>query len=145
MIWAKAGRDARRRALGGLTAALLTATPALAQTLGHGAGGTIAWWRVFGATGLCLLLGVAGVLALKARRDGLALSWAMFDPRALGARLKAPVDDTRRLRVVETVRLPHQVEVSLLTCDDESVLIATSPHGAFVVAPGAGVERKARP
>lgn len=130
--------------LGGAALWTLLTAPALAQALGQGSGAPIAWWRVFSATTLCLLLGVAGVLALKARRDGAPLSLAPLDPRTWRARLAATPTEARRLKVEETVRLGHQVEVSLLICDDQTVLIATSPHGAFVVTPGAGVGRKPR-
>jgi len=135
------------RALIGMAVWLLTTAPAFAQaagqTLAQGGGAPIAWWRVFGATVLCLLLGVAGVLAVKARRDGVPPTLAMLDLRAL-TRLRTQPSEPRRLQVVETVRLAHQVEVSLLTLDDAQVLIASSPHGAFVVTPGAGVGRKPR-
>ena len=37
------------------------------------------------------------------------------------------------MQVVETVRLTNQVDVSLVECDGDAVMIVTSPHGAFVV------------
>ena len=116
MIWRMAGV--------GAVVWLLGTAPALAQTLGQASGAPIAWWRVVGATLLCLVLGVAGVLALKARSDGARQSLAAFDLRALFTCASSPAED-ERLRVVQTVRLGHQVEVSLLAYDDETVLIAT--------------------
>lgn len=144
MTLSRTWRGAAAWALITLTSWSVAAGPVLAQTLGQGSNASIAWWRVFGATLLCLALGIAGIMAIKARRDGVWPSLAAFDWRNLLTGNQTPVVDTKRLRVVETVRLPHQVDVSLLTCDDVQVLIATSPHGAFIVAPGEGVTGKSR-
>lgn len=119
-----------------LMIALALAGPGLAAPLGQTSTAPLAAWRVVGATLLCLILGVAGVVAMKVRRDGGRLSAIRFDWRALLVNPPAASPAQARLKVLETVRLGHQVEVSLLVCDNRQVLIATSPQGAFVVTPG---------
>jgi len=127
--------------LGGMLAFTgATAGSASAQTLGLATGPEVSWWRVIGALVFCCLLGAAGALALRYRLQGRRPAAARINPQTL-SQLFAGLDFRRRpadaaavrLRVIETVRLGYQVEVSLLECDGEGVMIVTSPHGAFVV------------
>jgi hypothetical protein len=46
----------------------------------------------------------------------------------------------RRLKLVESTRVSHQVEVCLFECDGRSFIIAATAQGAFVVKPEDGAE-----
>lgn len=91
--------------------------PGLAQTLGQGDGEGISLWRVLGALLLCLSLAVAGAFAIRARMGS-------------GGTLRGFVKRDRRLHLVESLRLSHQVDLCIVTCDGRELLIATSVHGA---------------
>lgn len=125
----------------GANCAGFAATPAAAQALGQAHEPEISLWRVVGAVVFCCLLGAAGALALKYRMRGRAAPARGFDGKALrqlvaGITFRPTAGDTStRLKVVETVQLGCQVDVSLLDCDGAAVMIVTSPHGAFVVNP----------
>lgn len=93
----------------------VVAGPALAQKLGGGGGADVPVWRVLGALLLCLLLAVGAAVALKTRLRG---ATPIFG------------DARRRLNLVETVRLSHQIDVCLLTCDGREIIVAAGPHGA---------------
>ncbi len=92
---------------------------ALAQRLGQAVGDDIPWWRVAGALAFCVLLAVAAAVVLRLRMRGAA--------PMLGT---AP----RQLKLVESLRLSHQVDVCLVACGDRQVLVATSPQGAILLA-----------
>lgn len=96
-------------------------TIAFAQSLGHADDVGVPWWRVAGALILCLGLAVGAAYALRSRLGG-------------GGRRLFEVGP-RKLRLVETLRLSHQVDVCLVQCDQGQVLIAATPHGAVVVSP----------
>jgi hypothetical protein len=124
----------------------VTGGPAFAQTLGQASGPEVSWWRVIGALVFCCLLGVAGALALKYRMRHQAMPGKSvpFDPRVLNGLFQAfrgksdkNENSDSRLKVVSTVRLSYQVEVSLLEADGKTVMIVTSPQGAFVINPDA--------
>jgi len=104
-----------------LLAAAATSGVAQAQTLGQAAGPDIPVWRVLGALLLCLGLAVGAASALKTRLRG---ATPIFG------------DARRRLQLVETVRLSHQVDICLLTYDEREIIVAATPHGA-VFLPGA--------
>lgn len=131
---------------GGLAAASL---PACAQTLGQAAGPEISWWRIIGAFLFCCLLGIAGAFALKyrMRRQGVAGKPVAFDPRVLSGLFEMfqgkadKGEGEARLKVLSTVRLSYQVDVSLLECDGKTVMIVTSPQGAFVINPDGSTTR----
>ncbi len=119
--------------IAGLIACALFTHDAVAQTLGQGGSPDVPWWRVAGALVLCLGLAVAGAVALRARLGGGRL------PRGL-AGLKLPVGlnlpegGPRRLQLVETIRLSHQIDVCLIRCDDRHLLVAAGPQGVSVLA-----------
>ena len=99
---------------------------ALAQTLGQAVNPEVPWWRVFGALLMCILLAVGGAFALRSRL-GLGLGLGLRMPIIVGS-------DQRRLRLLETVRLSHQVDVCLLRWDDRDLIVAATPQGAVLLA-----------
>ncbi len=121
----------------------VTSLPVYAQTLGQAGSPEISWWRIIGAFLFCCLLGVAGAFALRyrMRRQGVAGKPVAFDPRVLTGLFEIfqgkadKGEGEARLKVLSTVRLSYQVDVSLLECDGKTVMIVTSPQGAFVVNP----------
>jgi hypothetical protein len=132
------GRAARRLSVIGMVW-LGFAAPALAQQLGQGGDVAISWWRVVAALAICLALTLGAGVALRARQKGggaspgqgpMALLEAVLRRRGLGGA-------SQRLKLVETLRLSHQVEVCLCRYDEIDFVIAATPHGAFLVTPGA--------
>lgn len=91
------------------------AAPALAQTLGQAPTVHVAWWRVIGSFLLCIALAAGGAFALRAR---------------LGLPMKVIGASPRRMRLLETLRLSHQVDLCLVSCDGREIMIAASPRGA---------------
>jgi len=136
------------RAVSAAFAASVCALPAHSQTLGLAPSHDVSLWRVVSALLFCCALGAAGAFALKVRmrnrpmaQGKVSLDWRqLVGNLRLGAR--AAGEGTGRLKVVETVRLGYQVEVSLLECDGKAMVIVTSPHGAFVADPEAPVPDK---
>ena len=112
-------RSAAARVAGGAFL-LCAAAPAFAQRLGQGTGTEVPIWRVLGALALCLALAVAAAYFLRRRMGG-----AM--PLAMGR--------VRRLQLVETLRLSHQVDVCLVRCDGAEFLVAASAQGATTINP----------
>lgn len=117
-----------RKALiaGLLPAAGLALIPAvaLAQTLGTGGGTELPWWRVVGALSLCLLLAAGAAIALKLRSGGQIQLFTALS----GA--------DRRLQLVETLRLNHQVDICVLRLDQREFVVAASPQGALLLVSG---------
>lgn len=106
------------RCTAGLGMALLSvSTAAFGQVLGKGDDDGVSLWRTIAALLLCLALAVAGAFALRAR---------------LGAGFASarPLTRRRRMHLIETMRLPNQVSLSIVMCDDRELLVATSVHGA---------------
>ncbi|MFI4973104.1 MAG: hypothetical protein ACHP84_01035 [Caulobacterales bacterium] len=91
---------------------------AIAQTLGQAAASDVPWLRVGAALAFCLALAVGGAFALRWRLRG-----GIYP-------LKGSV---RRLQLVETVRLSHQIDVCLLKLDERHILVAAGPHGATLL------------
>ncbi len=110
----------------GLFVALLDASPAFGQTLGQAPDDTISIWRVAFALLLCLGLAVAGAYAIKARL-GMASPLALFS--FAGER-------TRRLQLIESLRLTQKSDLCLVRCDGRELLFLTSDHGVQVIEPG---------
>jgi hypothetical protein len=109
------------------------ATSASAQTLGLQPEPAMPWWRVIGALIICLLLALGAAIALRSRlAPGGTLPLGLRLPRFTvleGLAGRAP----KRLQLVETLRLSHQIDVCLLECDGASMIIAATPQGAIVV------------
>lgn len=99
---------------------LLVEMPAHAQRLGQGTGTEVPVWRVLGALIICLALAVAAAIVLKRRLGG---------ARPIG------FGRARRLQLVETLRLSHQIDLCVVSCDGGEFLIAATPHGATVINP----------
>jgi len=113
------GRHLARIALA--AALLVAAAPAFAQRLGQGTGTEVPIWRVLAALLLCLSLAVAAAVLLRRRLGGGAR------PVAFGG--------SRRLQLVETLRLSHQLDLCVVSCDSGEFLIASTPHGATLIKP----------
>ena len=105
--------------------AVAAASRAGAQTLGGGGGGAdISVWRVLGALVFCLLLAAGAAFAMRARLRGA---------------LPAFKGQSRRLRLVESLRLSHQTDLCVVDLDGRELLIAATPHGTTLLldlAPG---------
>ena len=106
---------------------------ALAQTLGKGGGTELPWWRVVGALLFCLLLAAGAAVALKLRTGGRVQLFT-----ALGG-------DDRRLRLVESIRLSHQVDICVFRFDQREFVVAATPQGALVLASGDAPPATAQP
>lgn len=132
-----------------LLSSLALGPEALAGQLGQAVEVQISWWRVALGLTLCLALAVGAVLALKTRMTGggplftSGLWRGVTD--ALVTRYPTLNAAPRRLKLVETLRLTPQLQVCLFACDDQEILIAATPQGAFVVAPGAATVPSQRP
>jgi flagellar biogenesis protein FliO len=110
----------RLRVIATTLACALTPGLAMAQKLGQAPDTDVAWWRVVAALGLCLALAVAAAFALRTRMRG------VVRPVAGGG--------ARQIQLMESLRLSHQVDVCLLRCADQRVLVATSPHGVVLLS-----------
>jgi len=111
--------------LAGAALATVSATPVWAQALGGASEPQVAWWRVLAALALCLALAVGGALALRARLGGQA-------PALRGFKLGLKPAAVKRLRLVESLRVSHQVDVCLVSCDGAEFIVAASPQGAAI-------------
>jgi flagellar biogenesis protein FliO len=110
--------------------------PAAAQTLGQGGGTEIHWWRVLGALIVCIGLALGAAFALR-RRLQLGPAANLFGANLFGIAPKlfgAPLP--RRLLLVESLRLNHQVDVCVVRCDNQDYLLAVSPGGIVSLAGG---------
>jgi hypothetical protein len=110
---------ANRRALWrtAVTLVVLTTT-ATAQTIGRADDDGVSVWRVLAALVLCVVLAVAAALILRAR---------------LGYLPQLPGHRTRRLRLVETLRLGRQVSLSIVACDGEEMLLLSSDQAGELI------------
>ncbi len=96
---------------------------AFAQRLGGAPSADISWWRVIGALVICLALAAAVAYAMRSRLGG-----------ALAPMLSPIKTDERHLKLVESLRLSHQIDVCLVDCEGRRLLIAASPQGAVLLA-----------
>jgi flagellar biogenesis protein FliO len=94
---------------------------AFAQRLGQGTDDGVSAWRVVAALLLCMALAVAGAFVLKSGAGRGLLSWPS-------------VKRGRRLHLVETLRVGQQVDLCIVTCDGRELLVASSAHGADLLA-----------
>ena len=86
----------------------------------------IAWWRVVAALGLCLGLALAAALVLRTRLRG------VVRPASKAGKVASCSFP------VESLRLSHQVDLCLVACDGQRLLVATSPHGVVLLSRGSG-------
>jgi hypothetical protein len=131
MIATPALRACFRRLVPAFALLWLSAMPAFAQKLGQGADDDVSVWRVLAALLLCMVLAIAGAFMLRSGhlRLGAGRGLAALFPTKCG-----PAKRGRRLAVVETVRLGHQAELSIVTCDGEDLLVSSSAQGVALVA-----------
>jgi len=110
-------RRAYRRAAAGAgaaAAALLLAAPA-AASIGQPGDAGVSLWRVAGALLFCLLLAAGAAFAMRARLRGSL-------PPLRG--------QAKRLKLVESLRLSHQVDLCLIDLDGRELLVAATAQGA---------------
>jgi hypothetical protein len=108
--------------------------PAFAGGMGESADIQTQWWRVAGALVLCVALAIAAAFALKLQQGGqLKASGVRFRPADLAAALKRLAQPTPKLRLIETLRLSHQVDVCLIHYDDTEFAIAAGPQGGTLL------------
>jgi hypothetical protein len=99
----------------------LWASPALAQVIGKGGDDGISLWRVVAAFLFCCLLAACAAILLKKRFGGGA------------SLLRLPFSQDRRLQLVESLRLSHQVDLCLVRCDGDELLVAASAAGVVLL------------
>jgi len=104
---------------------MLAGQAAHAAPLGQVGDDGVAWWRVAAALSLCLLLAVGGAFALRSRLGG-------------GVGVRRPIwlraaQTTRRLELVETLRVKPQVDLLIVRCDGRELLLSASAHGAELI------------
>jgi hypothetical protein len=95
---------------------------ALAQHLGQGPDDGISIWRVVATLLACVAVAVAAALALKHRMGG--------STAQLFVKRKNP-----RLEMIETIRLRPQIDLCIVACDGEELLLVSSPQGASLLHP----------
>ncbi|MDB5441401.1 MAG: Flagellar biosynthesis protein FliO [Caulobacteraceae bacterium] len=136
-----------RRRLGLAAFALALATGlagvAEAQVLGQGPAPGVSAWRVVAALVLCLVLAVAGAVALKSRLGARAPKvWPLQGLNLW--RWRTAARGGRRVEALESIRLSPQVEVCLFNCDGRAFLaVATTQGGLQVVDLDANTPLKA--
>lgn len=117
---------ARRFLVFPLSMVLLAAAPlngtATAQQLGQASEDGVSLVRVGLALTLCLLLAVGGAVAIKLRSGH-----AMPLLRREGG--------NRRLILKESLRISHQIDLCIVSCDGQESLIASSANGAQFLRP----------
>lgn len=126
-------RSPRSTALVGLAAAVLLASPVLAQTLGQGDDVDIPWIRLTAALLLCLGLAGGAIWALNRRLKGPGAGLPTLD-WLKRLRVGGLADETpARLTEVETIRPSPQVTVSVFKCDGRSFMVATTLQGQITL------------
>lgn len=99
----------------------LLASGAQAQQLGGAQTADISIWRVLAALLFCLVLAAAAAFALRYRMTGrLDIHLRMAGP-------------TRRMTLVDRLRLTPQAELCLVTIDGQECLLAVSPSSVEVL------------
>jgi hypothetical protein len=106
---------------------LLMAGPCTAQVIGKGGDDGISLWRVAAAFVFCCLLAGCAALLLKRKYGGVAL-------------LRLPSSPGRKLYLVESLRLSHQIDLCLVRCDGEDLVVAASAQGAVLLSKRAATE-----
>lgn len=85
---------------------------AMAQRLGGAADTPISWWRVIAAFVICVLLALGAAFALRLRLKG------SLSPST-----------ERRIRLVDSLRLTHQIDVCLVEVEGKSYIFGAGPSG----------------
>ena len=115
------GQASRAAALAALFVAI-SSVAAFAQTLGTGADAEISIWRIVLSFLLCAMVAVAAALFMRARTGGGLPAFAFL---AAGS---------RRLRVVESVRLNATTGLSIVECDGREMLFLVAAGESKIVA-----------
>lgn len=102
------------------------AAPVLGQTLGTAPESSMSLWRVFAVFLLCVILALAGAFVMRGRHGR-------------GKYFSAMVKQ-RRMAIVESMQLPNQAVLSIVSCDGRELLVATSPHGQVQIQHVAGTD-----
>lgn len=97
---------------------------ASAQVLAQGPEQHVSIGRVIAALLLCLALAVAGALVMRARMDGRFAGWSL--------RIASPAA-TKRLALVDRLRLSPQLEICMVRCDQRELVLAVTQSGATVL------------
>jgi hypothetical protein len=103
---------------------LIPSAGAFAQKLGQAVDTDVSIWRIVAVFFLCILLAVAGAFLL---RGGVGAS---FLPLTISRK-------SRRLELVETLRLNPHVSLCIVNCDGDELLVSVSSQGARVLSPKA--------
>ncbi len=96
------------------------ADDAFAQQLGQGIDDGISVWRVVAMLLACMVVAVIAALVLKHRM-------------ANGAALLGVRRNNSRLKIIEILRVRPQVDICLVACDGEELLMVSSPQGASLL------------
>ena len=133
---ARGGEGQFHRLAAGVCAAVwcgaADAAPLVAGPVSH-----FSWLRYIAAIALCLTLAVGGALVLKARQGALGRGSTgqrlsdLFGYLTQG--LLKPSQANAKMQLVETLRLSNQVDLCLVRYEGQVVIVATSPHSAFVL------------
>jgi flagellar biogenesis protein FliO len=97
---------------------LFWSLPASAQTLGLAQEDAVSPWRVVSVLLLGVALAVTAAFMLRKRVTG--------QDGAGGWLIRRPGTGSRRLRLVERLRIGQQVDLYIVVCDGQELLIATS-------------------
>lgn len=100
-------------------AAAFFAGSAAAQSLGGGGDAGVPAIRVVAALIFCLLVAVGAAYALRSRPEIL---------QALNV-----TRNKRRLKLVESLRLSHQIDLCIVSCDGHELLVSASAKGVEVL------------
>jgi flagellar biogenesis protein FliO len=109
------------RAILGFAFSLFAPEYAFAQQLGQGADYTIPVWRVAAAFLLCVTVAIAVAMVLRFRMQnarGLTFSRS-----------------SKRLKLIETLRLGTNGDICIVTCDEEEFLVAVSAGRVTLLRP----------
>ncbi|WP_425999046.1 hypothetical protein [Caulobacter sp. DWR1-3-2b1] len=117
------------------------AGPAFGGVLGGAAPSDVPWLRLAAALILCLLLALAGALILRKRLGAGASAPIKLKDLLASLGVVTPLaPPQRRLRLVETVRLSHNIDICVMQLDDRDILVAATAQGVVQLVPTAASE-----
>jgi hypothetical protein len=105
-----------------LVCSLMSTEVAFAQQLGRGVDDGISTWRVIAALAVCAAVALGAALVMKRRMIG-------------GTALFRGNRGSARLTMVESLRLRPQIDLCIVSCDGDELLIMLSPQGANLLRP----------
>jgi hypothetical protein len=113
------------RVAAGLACCLMSTEGAWAQHLGQGMDDGISVWRVVAASIVCALVAIGAALVMKRRMHG-------------GAALFRGNRASPRLTIVESLKLRSQIDLCIISCDGDELLIVLAPQGASLLRTSQG-------